>query len=201
MGMNFIHIDVNDMVPQHSATQFLRAYHQELVDKSKKQDGDDIYSGGWSAAPVLEILDIRPLPNRNEAIGYADEHAEKFGPSIAVPYHGTVLRHDEKSKKIFEEIKEASAEIERRHSRTLKEVQSTKSKTKGCPHCGSSINRQYIKFYCDCPVCGFENALMSASQKKFIENAQKKFKMVRKKVRNKISIPGVAYIIAANAAC
>jgi hypothetical protein len=180
---------------------FLKMFYNKLREQSRIEDGADPYSGGWFAAsPAIHVLKRKPFEDYQAAQTYVEQTCEKHGSALAVPYVGPCKKHDAASMKIFQKIKLASIECEDRVKKIHKEIQGTKSKTKGCPKCGSSITRSYIDLYCDCPVCGERHGLMSASQRKYLDNAVKKLEAAKKQKRKYSVGTGICYIVAAVAA-
>jgi len=197
MGAVLLTETVKDCIPA-KPEQFLRNFYNHLQEESRIEYGTDPYSGQWGAAGEgLNVLTMNPLKDYQAAQDYAEEHCDKWGPALAIPYLGTRKTYDAASKKIFDRISTASKEVEARCVKIHKEVQSTKSKTKGCTKCGSSVARKYIDQYCNCPVCGKKHSLMSASQDKYLNNAITKLKDLKKLKRSKVPGAGTCYVIAA----
>jgi len=183
---------IDSKIPEDDPANFLSRYYQDL---QSQHTGNK----NWAAAGKgVVLVTSGPQPSVDAAQLYAEIHCTKGGRAFAIPYYGQVSDYDEKSKVVFQKVSVATKEVESRHDRTHAEVQATKSKTKGCPVCGSSINRQYIKRYCDCPVCGAKQVLMSASQEKYINVAVTKMNEAMKLSRTLVKKAGVGYLLAAS---
>lgn len=177
--------------------KFLRNYYDHLREQAVIKGGTT-YSNTWANSPTaLAVVQVDPLPNLKAAENYALTNCSKVYYALAIPYLGTTLQHDADSKKIFEEVKVASQEVEKRCDKIHAEVQGTKSITKGCTKCGSSINRKYINKYCDCPVCGDKSNLMSDSQRKYLKAALDKLDKLKSSNLKTISAQGICYLLAA----
>ena len=166
---------------------------KERWDSSVEQAGYNGGQGGYSGT-IYELgkgfnLSNHIANNENDALEYIEGHQQKWDRALGIRYKrscGIVKSDVNKQKK----LQLTSDRYERNYSEMLMNIQSAfkkrKSKLVGCSHCGSRLNKEYVKINgsedIKCPLCG--NSLLSDTDHKRLANAHSKVKKAHQEVRN-----------------
>ena len=115
------------------------------------------YSGAWgSKEPGVYIPQLPVFPSEQAAHDYISDNNDKWDCVTAVKY--LALKPESPPAKKEKALREKMAELNGivhgwdEMRRIVARVKTQKSKTKGCPHCGSSIAVAFIDST-NCPVC------------------------------------------------
>lgn len=138
------------VLPDMDPTQ-LRAKVDELRARDAWEDGNS-YSGSWGVKIGLTI-GFTLFESLEQAKEYISKKSETENPLVAV--RAVHYEPEPKPKKLLaleEKLTGIGREIDRFPWTLVQRVKSSKSKTKGCVHCGSSVAVAYIHHE-HCPVC------------------------------------------------
>ncbi len=158
MGANF-----ETATMKACSKQELKRKFDELVDRSRIEDGTDPYSGSFGTKTDGLLIRDKTFPGDAEAEDFINEDIDKWGPAIAVkikvPSAGTQKKIASLQAKINELHQQTGfgsffrGQGEREvYSEAVKRAKTAKSKFKSCKACGSQVAREHIKDSA-CPVC------------------------------------------------
>lgn len=179
MGASSLTIDFKDM-PVAELQKEVSAIRDEHI-----RDHGVSYSGAWgSKSPGVSVPTLPVFQGYAQAEDYILEHNDKWDCVMAVRYYSAKPNSatQKKEKELNAKLQEAQnlAGGWKAEEAILTRVRAQKSKTKGCPHCGSSIAVAYIRRV-HCPVCG-KDFLRTAQDLKKLEKAKEKVALIQAQI-------------------
>jgi len=197
MGAHNIEFDIAD----GPSSDVKKAFDEKRREDKFTNGHQEGYSGDFQTVSTVKIED-KIFDTYREAHEYCLDRAQKWEYVVAVKY-----REDAKKiKKIVSlesRIRKERQSREELYKKSVKAIQSAKSKTIGCSHCESKVNRKFVKAQGNCPVCNktlFSNTVVERLKKKDekIKSLEKDLKMEIKKNNSKGKL---RWLIAGWGAC
>lgn len=154
-----------------------RQQQQEDADYNGHQDG---YSGDFQTVGSIKFID-KTFNSYNEAYNFCMNNAEKWNYVVAVKYKKGETKISSTTKKLKESLNNTQEAIQNLNSKSFKDLKQAKSKTIGCKHCDSKINRTYLRTI-QCPVC--HKDLRSETIQKRLANLKSKKIVLEKRLKD-----------------
>ena len=203
MGATNIEMELKGTLDKGSILKKVSEQAAEDREYNGHQDG---YSGDWQSVDDVICID-KVFDNFEDAYGYCNGNAEKWGPAIAVRYYKT-SKSAKKSKTLIkledrlENLYESGSDL---YKKSVEDIRGAKSKNIGCKECGSSLSRPYLKNEI-CPMC--KTSLFSETikgrisrQKEKIKELEESIKTEKEKIEQKNRTDETVWLVYAIVAC
>ena len=143
----------------------LRKRVDEAIRQAQHESGHGGYSGTWAEKHEgVRILSTR-YDTRDEAEAYVTDHADKWGPILAVRVRDPKgVKETKEIEKLRVQARDARNKVFQYPTERIAALRAVKSKTRGCPNCGSAIATAHIRTI-NCPGCGSDSFGMTDSER------------------------------------